>query len=71
MEEDDQDVYVAQLREVFESCDLEKKGFLTKHGLIELCRKLQLEDQIPKLISQLLGNEEHGKVCLKLPDLIC
>ncbi|XP_028410974.1 ninein-like protein isoform X2 [Dendronephthya gigantea] len=62
MEEDDQDVYVAQLREVFESCDLEKKGFLTKHGLIELCKKLQLEDQIPKLIAQLLGNEEHGKV---------
>ena len=62
MEDDDQDVYVAQLREVFESCDVEGNGFLNKQGLIELCQKLQLEDQIPKLIVQLLGNQEDGEV---------
>ncbi len=62
MEEEDQDVYVAQLREVFDSCDNEGKGFLKKQGLIELCQKLQLEDQLPKLIAQLLGNQEDGEV---------
>jgi hypothetical protein len=62
MEDDEQDVYVAQLREVFDSCDGEGKGFLNKEGLIELCQKLQLQDQVPKLLAQLLGNKENGKV---------
>ena len=62
MEEDEQDVYVAQLREVFDSCDNEGQGFLNKQGLIELCQKLQLQDQVPKLLAQLLGNEEDGEV---------
>ena len=63
MEEDDQDIYVAQLREVFDSCDSEGKGFLNKQGLVELCQKLQLEDQVPKLIAQLLGDRNDGEVC--------
>ena len=62
MEDEDQDVYVAQLREVFDSCDVERTGSLNKHGLIELCKKLQLEDQVPKLIAQLLGNQIDGEV---------
>lgn len=62
MEDEDQDVYVEQLWEVFDSCDVEGKGFLKKQGLIELCQKLQLEDQVPKLLAQLLGNQDDGEV---------
>ena len=62
VDEDDQDVYVAQLREVFDSCDVKGDGFLTKYGLVELCQKLQLEDQLSKLLAQLLGDQEDGEV---------
>lgn len=58
MEDDEQDVYVAQLHEVFDSCDRVGKGFLDRSELIELCKKLQLDDQIPQLLQQLLGSEE-------------
>lgn len=63
MDDDEQDVYVAQLHEVFDSCDRSGKGFLDREELIELCKKLQLDDQIPQLLQQLLGNEEtNGQV---------
>ena len=65
MDEDEQDVYVAQLHEVFDSCDRGEKGFLNRTELIELCKKLQLDDQVPQLLQQLLGSEEaDGKVCI-------
>ncbi|XP_031558553.1 ninein-like protein [Actinia tenebrosa] len=63
MDDDEQDVYVAQLHEVFDSCDRTGKGFLDRAELVELCKKLQLDDQIPQLLQQLLGNEEsNGQV---------
>ncbi|XP_048586861.1 ninein-like protein isoform X5 [Nematostella vectensis] len=58
MDEDEQDVYVAQLQEVFDSCDRTGKGALNRAELIELCKKLQLDDQVPQLLQQLLGSEE-------------
>ena len=61
--EEDQDIYVAQLREVFDSCDVQGNGFLNEQGLINLCEKLQLQDQIPQLLSQLLGNKKEREVC--------
>ncbi|XP_046844954.1 ninein-like protein isoform X2 [Xenia sp. Carnegie-2017] len=60
--EEDQDIYVAQLREVFDSCDVQGNGFLNEQGLINLCEKLQLQDQIPQLLSQLLGNKKDREV---------
>ena len=64
MDEDEQDVYVAQLHEVFDSCDHSGKGFLNRSELVELCKKLQLDDQVPQLLQQLLGSEEaEGQVC--------
>ena len=57
MDEDEQDVYVAQLHEVFDSCDRNGKGSLIREELIDLCKKLQLDDQIPQLLVQLLGSE--------------
>lgn len=66
MEDDEQDVYVAQLHEVFDSCDRVGKGFLDRDELVELCKKLQLDDQIPQLLQQLLGSEEaNGQVKFK------
>lgn len=67
MDEDEQDVYVAQLHEVFDSCDHSGKGFLNRSELVELCKKLQLDDQVPQLLQQLLGSEEaEGQVCKKI-----
>lgn len=64
MDEDEQDVYVAQLHEVFDSCDHSGKGFLNRSELVELCKKLQLDDQVPQLLQQLLGSvESDGQVC--------
>lgn len=64
MDEDEQDVYVSQLHEVFDSCDHSGKGFLNRAELIELCKKLQLDDQVPQLLQQLLGSaEDEGQVC--------
>lgn len=63
MDEDEQDVYVAQLHEVFDSCDHSGKGFLNRSELVELCKKLQLDDQVPQLLQQLLGSvEAEGQV---------
>lgn len=63
MDEDEQDVYVAQLLEVFDSCDHSRKGFLNRSELVELCKKLQLDDQVPQLLQQLLGSvEAEGQV---------
>ena len=60
---DDEDVYVAQLREVFDSCDLNGKGYLNRDEVIDLCQKLQLDDQIPALLKQCIGDEvRDGKV---------
>lgn len=63
MDEEEQDVYVAQLHEVFDSCDHSGKGFLNRSELVELCKKLQLDDQVPQLLQQLLGSvEAEGQV---------
>ncbi|XP_013414596.1 ninein-like protein isoform X3 [Lingula anatina] len=54
--------YVMQLREVFDSCDHSNTGYLNKAELKELCIKLQLEDQSDAVIRQLLGSDEEGRV---------
>eukprot|EP00794_Sanderia_malayensis_P015971 gene15971-17579_t len=61
MEEDD--VYVSQLRDVYESCDLTGKGYLNRSELIDLCQRLQLDDHIPALLTECIGDEvSDGKV---------
>lgn len=58
--EEDEDVYVAQLREVFDACDTSNTGKLNRAQLAELCDKLQLDTQSDALIAHLMGdgNEE-------------
>lgn len=54
---EEEDVYVSQLKEVFESCDLTGKGFLNRSELIDLCQRLQLDDQIPAILNECIGDE--------------
>nr|XP_006812126.1 PREDICTED: ninein-like protein-like [Saccoglossus kowalevskii] len=62
MDDEDHDVYVAQLKEVFDSCDTRRIGRLDRIQLIELCHKLQLDDQSDNLLDQLLGDDLDEKV---------
>ncbi|XP_022094689.1 ninein-like protein isoform X2 [Acanthaster planci] len=52
----DQDMYVSQLKEVFDSCDAGGLGMLNRVELEELCSKLQLEDQAEELLRYLVGD---------------
>eukprot|EP00795_Rhopilema_esculentum_P010979 gene10979-19818_t len=54
---EEEDVYVTQLRDVFESCDLEGKGYLDRSELIDLCQRLQLDDQIPAILTECIGDQ--------------
>lgn len=61
--EEDEDVYVNQLREVFDDCDTDGTGKLKREQLEELCEKLQLDTQTEPLISHLLENVDYdGRV---------
>lgn len=54
---DEDDVYAQQLKEVFNSCDFDSKGYLIRNELIDLSQKLQLGDQVPALLTEVLGDE--------------
>ena len=58
------DVYVAQLQEVFDSCDSGGDGRLTQTELVTLCSRLQLDDQANALVEKLLGGKPNGTVSL-------
>ncbi|XP_077998708.1 uncharacterized protein LOC144451668 isoform X3 [Glandiceps talaboti] len=62
MDDVDQDVYVAQLKEVFDSCDVFRAGRLGRNQLIQLCHKLQLDDETDNLLEQLLGDDPDARV---------
>ncbi len=61
---DEHDVYVAQLQEVFDSCDKQGEGRLDSEELRILCGKLQLEDQADTLVQQLIGTDPKSRVSL-------
>lgn len=54
--------YVAQLKAEFDSCDSSASGFLDRDQLVALCRKLQLEAELPRLIHLLLGECASSRV---------
>lgn len=54
--------YVSQLRAEFDSCDVAAAGVLDGDGLVELCRRLQLEQQLPLLRDALLGAHTCARV---------
>lgn len=57
------DPYVAQLQEVFNSCDVGGSGFLGEGELQGLCSKLHLENDSESLIGHLLQGDSQAKVC--------
>uniref|UniRef100_G3WY30 Ninein-like protein n=1 Tax=Sarcophilus harrisii TaxID=9305 RepID=G3WY30_SARHA len=62
MDEEEESKYVAQLKEVYSSCDATGTGYLGKEELTELCQKLHLERQLPLLLQTLLGNDHFARV---------
>ncbi|XP_060687697.1 ninein-like protein isoform X2 [Hemiscyllium ocellatum] len=62
MDEAEQNKYVLQLKDVFDSCDTTGTGYLDREELSDLCQKLHLEAQIPLLLQTLLGSNYHGRV---------
>uniref|UniRef100_H3A0K9 Ninein like n=1 Tax=Latimeria chalumnae TaxID=7897 RepID=H3A0K9_LATCH len=62
MDEAEENKYVSQLKEVFDSCDTTGTGYLDKEELTELCHKLHLEAQLPVLLQILLGTDHYARV---------
>lgn len=62
MDEEEENHYVSQLREVYSSCDTTGTGFLDREELTQLCLKLHLEKQLPILLQTLLGNDRFSRV---------
>jgi len=58
-----EEIYIQQLKQVFDSCDLADKGYINRNELIDLAQKLQLGDQVPALLTEILGNKfDEGEV---------
>ncbi|XP_050807944.1 ninein-like protein isoform X3 [Gopherus flavomarginatus] len=62
MGEEAENMYVSQLKDVYNSCDTTGTGYLDKEELTELCRKLHLERQLPVLLQTLLGRNCFARV---------
>ncbi|XP_062851228.1 ninein-like protein [Trichomycterus rosablanca] len=62
MDEAEQNRYVAQLKEEFDSCDTTGTGYLDKEELTVLCHKLSLDAHLPLLLDVLLGPEHYARV---------
>ena len=61
-EASEHDMYVAQLKEVFDSCDQTGSGQLNRQELFSLCDRLQLEDQSAFLVNGLLKDKDEVKM---------
>ncbi|XP_058142784.1 ninein-like protein isoform X5 [Dasypus novemcinctus] len=62
MDKEEENHYVSQLKEVYQSCDTTGTGFLDREELTQLGRKLHLEKQLPVLLQTLLGNDHFARV---------
>eukprot|EP00063_Salmo_salar_P034688 XP_014009523.1 PREDICTED: ninein-like protein isoform X1 [Salmo salar] len=62
MDEEEQNRYVAQLKEEFDSCDTTGTGYLDKEELSSLCHKLSLDAHLPVLLDTLLGPHHYARV---------
>ena len=58
-EANEHDMYIAQLKEVFDNCDQTGSGKLNRQELFFLCDKLQLEDQSEFLVNGLLKDQDE------------
>lgn len=62
MDEEEQNRYVSQLKEEFDSCDTTGTGYLDKEELTALCCKLSLDAHLPLLLDTLLGPQHYARV---------
>ncbi|KAJ8248473.1 hypothetical protein GJAV_G00242390 [Gymnothorax javanicus] len=62
MDEEEQNRYVLQLKEEFDSCDTTGTGYLDKEELTVLCNKLHLGAHLPLLLNTLLGPHHYSRV---------
>ncbi|XP_041106101.1 ninein-like protein isoform X4 [Polyodon spathula] len=62
MDEAEQNRYVSQLKDVFDSCDTTGTGYLDQEELTELCHRLHLEAHAPVLLKTLLGTDHYARV---------
>ncbi|KAM4842475.1 ninein-like protein isoform 1-T2 [Thomomys bottae] len=62
MDNEEENHYVSQLKEVYCSCDSTGTGFLDREELTQLCHKLHLEEQVPALLQTLLGDDHFARV---------
>ncbi|XP_072534050.1 ninein-like protein isoform X2 [Salminus brasiliensis] len=62
MDEEEQNRYVAQLKEEFDSCDTTGTGYLDKEELTALCHKLSLDAHLSLLLDTLLGPQHYARV---------
>ncbi|KAM3606897.1 uncharacterized protein V6R79_025229 [Siganus canaliculatus] len=62
MEQVEHSRYISQLKAEFDSCDTTATGFLDQEELTALCRKLQLDAQLPLLLDALLGGRSYARV---------
>ncbi|XP_063299779.1 ninein-like protein isoform X2 [Pelobates fuscus] len=62
MDQEEENKYVSQLQDVFNSCDTTGTGYLDKEELTDLCRKLHLDAQLPLLLQTLLGKDIFARV---------
>ncbi|XP_062979940.1 ninein-like protein isoform X1 [Elgaria multicarinata webbii] len=60
--DEEENKYVSQLKDVYDSCDTTGTGYLDKEELTELCHKLHLERQLPLLLETLLVNNHFARV---------
>lgn len=63
---DENSYYISQLKDVYNSCDTTGTGFLDLEELIQLCRKLHLDKQLPALLQTLLGDDLNARVGISL-----
>ena len=57
-ESQEHSMYISQLKEVFDSCDVAGVEKLGRKELFSLCEKLQLDDQAEFLVEALLAETE-------------
>ncbi|XP_028844526.1 ninein-like protein isoform X2 [Denticeps clupeoides] len=62
MDEEEQNRYVTQLKDEFDSCDTTGTGYLDKEELTALCHKLHLDAHLPLLLNTLLGPQHYARV---------
>lgn len=64
MSESSPDVYVRQLREIFLACDSSGTGLLNRDDLQRLCRRLNLESDISKRMTDSLCVAADDRRCV-------